>query len=530
LQELTPDIVIFDESFVDHDVPFSAFTARKDLYDLWNQPGKTTFHSTTFQPNTISSLHFLRCLEKADPSFYGEMAQELKRIESELPERGSAFARLYSPSLFKATRSAGCAVPLVRAAGAFVTVGERKIFDGVSGVACSVRGHNPPDYCQEIESLPGRNECEDELTQRLHELTGLAHVLPAVSGASAVENALKLALVAQSPRRHVLALKAGFGGKTLFALTGTWNRAYKQHLEPLYADVTYIDPFATDATEQIDAALKQHSVAVVQIELIQAVGGVRRVPETVVRHLEQRRQDAGYLLLIDEVQTGMYRTGPFSLSRSMGLAPDLLILGKGTSDMMFPFALVLYSTAVQERIDRAGSQLPAASRRRYGYEFGYKTVLNVLRQAEALGLEKQVAKAGKQFAQLLSDELSSCNGVRDVRCYGLLIGIELDTRGWLRHWLRKRLYLLYILAMLRHPKYPVLVGYCQYEPNVLKFTPPLTVTPDELQRASATIVDVLKRPLLRLVASTLGGLLRKRSLKYDHGKRAERSAYEPARC
>src|SRR5262249_43328785 len=53
LQEVAPDIVVFDESFVDHAVPFSAFTARKSLFDCWNRPGRATFHSTTFQPNTI---------------------------------------------------------------------------------------------------------------------------------------------------------------------------------------------------------------------------------------------------------------------------------------------------------------------------------------------------------------------------------------------------------------------------------------------------------------------------------------------
>ena len=68
--EPTPDIVVFDESFVNRDVPFGAFTATKALYDHWNRPGRTTFHSTTYQPNTISSLHFMRCLAKQDPEFH----------------------------------------------------------------------------------------------------------------------------------------------------------------------------------------------------------------------------------------------------------------------------------------------------------------------------------------------------------------------------------------------------------------------------------------------------------------------------
>src|SRR5262249_18359722 len=62
MAQLRPDVVVFDESFVNHDVPFGAFTARKELYGYWNRRGKTAFHSTTFQPNTVASLHFLRCL------------------------------------------------------------------------------------------------------------------------------------------------------------------------------------------------------------------------------------------------------------------------------------------------------------------------------------------------------------------------------------------------------------------------------------------------------------------------------------
>ena len=107
VREVVPDIVVFDESFANRAVPFGAFTARRALYDHWNRPGKTTFHSTTYQPNTISSLHFLRCLENADPEFYGAAAYDLERIQNDLRVRGSAFKRLYSPSLYKAIRTTG---------------------------------------------------------------------------------------------------------------------------------------------------------------------------------------------------------------------------------------------------------------------------------------------------------------------------------------------------------------------------------------------------------------------------------------
>jgi 4-aminobutyrate aminotransferase-like enzyme len=233
------------------------------------------------------------------------------------------------------------------------------------------------------------------------------------------------------------------------------------------------------------------------------------------------------LLLVDEVQTGMCRTGPFTRSGAMGVAPDLLVLGKGTSDMMFPFALTLYSAAVRDKLDQTGSGLPAAARQRYGYEFGYKTVLNVLRLMEKLSLQERVAEAGARFAKLLNEGLADCRVVREVRVFGLLIGIELDASRWPRRWLGKRLHSPYLYALLRHPHYPVLAGFCQCEPNVLKITPSLTVSPEEIENVCTTLVDVLRRPFPRLLATAAGGLMKSlafRRSKHEHNHQHARVA------
>lgn len=502
VRELTPDVVVFDESFVNRDVPFAAFTARKSLYDHWNRPGKSTFHSTTFQPNTVSTLHFLNGLKAADPAFWAAVAPALARLRDDPLARGRAFRRLYSPALYRAIRASGFDVPDVRAAGDFVRAGGRRVFDAVSGVACSVRGHNPPGYAAELAALPGAADCAAEVAARLHTLTGLGNVAPAVSGATAVENALKLALVAQHPRRYVLALKSGYGGKTLLSLAGTWGDKYKERIDPLYPHVLTADPFAPDAIAQIGRLLTKYPVAVVQTELVQAVGGVRPVPDAVLRFLADSRKQLGHLLLIDEVQTGMHRTGPFTRSAALGLSPDLLVLGKGTSDMMVPFALTLYSDAVRD----AAGDLPAEIGQRYGYEAGWRTVLNVLRRADELRLADRATTSGELFARLLREGLAGCRAVRDVRAFGLLVGVELDTRRGPRRWLKKQLYSLYLLTMLRHPHFPVLAGFCQYEPNVLKLTPSLTAAPEDLRAAAATVVEVLRRPLPRVLAGALGAL------------------------
>ena len=70
IAEIVPDIVVFDESFVERAVAWSAFTARSSLFAVWNRPARATFHSTTFQPNTISALHFMNCLGRMDTKFH----------------------------------------------------------------------------------------------------------------------------------------------------------------------------------------------------------------------------------------------------------------------------------------------------------------------------------------------------------------------------------------------------------------------------------------------------------------------------
>jgi acetylornithine/succinyldiaminopimelate/putrescine aminotransferase len=528
--ELPPDVVVFDETFVNRDVPFGAFTAGKHLFDHWNRRGKSAFHSTTFQPNTISALHFVKCLEAADPVFWTGIRGEFERV---LREPTHCLARLgatYSPFLAKAIRSLGLDTPHVSAAGHYVAADGRQIFDCVAGVACSIRGHNPEAYLAELGRWDDTPDLQAAVTGELKALTGLDHVLPAVSGASAVETALRLGLAAQPAKTYVLAFKGGFGGKTLLALTGTAKAGYKEHLDPLYEHVLYIDPFAPTALADLEAALTKYPVAVVQLELIQAVGGVRPVPPRLVEYLAGNRRRFGYLLFIDEVQTGMYRTGPFVLSRKLGVTPDLLTVGKGTSDMMVPFALTLYSDTVREQLAATCPGLPAAVRERQAYDWGYKTVLNVLDQAAAQRLPERVAEASALFEALLTDGLASCRAVRAVRVHGLLIAIELNANGLARRLLKKGMTWAYLAALLRDPSFPLFAGFCQYEPTVLKLTPPLTITPDEVQRVCATLVSVLRSPSYKVVSSAVRALVGSYARRRRAGGPGEKVIHESAAC
>ncbi|MBA4018922.1 MAG: hypothetical protein C0483_17275 [Pirellula sp.] len=502
-RKIKPDIVVCDESFTDHGVPFGAFIAPPHLYAHWNNRRTATFHSTTYQPNTVSSLHFMNVLRRSEPEFILRHREMLQRIEDDLSTRRATFRKRYSPSLGKMIDRVGLDQETQRADGHEIHSGERRLFDAVAGVACSIRGHNPSTYAAEIRQTGSPIECREEFERRLQELTGLANVLPAVSGASAVEQALKLGLIAAFPRTHVLALEGGYGGKTLFALTATAKPALKSGLAPLYPNVTFVDPKAPDAVARIEALCREKPVGVIQTELVQGVGGVREVPREVLDCLARMRSEHGCLLLVDEVQTGVFRTGPFVRSTALDLQPDLLTIGKGISDMMFPFGLTLYGDVVADRLSACGSTFPQSAQDRHGYELGYRTALNVLRIADVTNLQQRVEDVGHEFIEELNHKLAGCRNVAAVRGYGMLVGIELEARRFPRRQLKKQLLQLAALAMLDHPHFPVIVGFCQYEPNVLKLTPPLSMSSAEARDVAATIGDVLRRSPLRWAAAAI---------------------------
>jgi acetylornithine/succinyldiaminopimelate/putrescine aminotransferase len=180
---------------------------------------------------------------------------------------------------------------------------------------------------------------------------------------------------------------------------------------------------------------------------------------------------------------------------------------------MFPYALTLHSQAIEERLAARHCDLAAVLRSRYDYELGMRTLLNVLRHAAERQLPETVRERGEQFQRVLGEMLRGCGNVREVRSFGLLIGIELEAGAGFRRWLSRVRQQLVLLAMLKHPRMPLLVGYCQYEPHVLKLTPPLSITEEEVENVCETISSVLRLPLSKAVWAGLRPLPKTGSLK-----------------
>lgn len=502
LRDLSPDIVVFDESYTQRQVPFGAFSARPDLYAAWMKRGMSAFHSTTFQPNTISTAHFLKCMELLAPQLMQNLHEELEALLLDHRQLRRTYRELFSPSLERLITAAGFDEEEVTAAGHYVRVGSRRLFDGIGGVACSLRGHNPEDWQNEIRDTNSM-EARDTVQRILNDRTGLRHHVPAVSGASAAENALRMALAAQWPRKHVLVLRGGFGGKTLLALTGTEKRRYRIGIDPIYPHVSYLNPFSSDAVDQLNRICREKDIAVIQLELIQGVGGVREIPTALLEAISELRRQQGFAVFVDEIQTGMFRTGPFLRSAVRPLTPDFITIGKGVSDMMFPFALTLYSDRMQYLMQTRCPELPQKLSLSSSYETGYRCLLNTLLLEQHQNLEQHVYESGAMFRVMLREHIGRTPLVRDIRAFGLLIGIELDVSSSLPGRAGLNIPQLVMLKMMNDPVFPLLMGFCQYEPNVLKFTPPLSIRPEEVELCCRTIASAVKTSPLKLITTAL---------------------------
>jgi adenosylmethionine-8-amino-7-oxononanoate aminotransferase len=187
-----------------------------------------------------------------------------------------------------------------------------------------------------------------------------------------------------------------------------------------------------------------------------------------------------------------------------------LTVGKGTSDMMFPFAVTLFSHAVAERLRAAVGEEALSKGTSAATDWGFRTMLNAIAHAERHALSENARARGAQLEQLLREGLKGCSAVRDVRVFGLLAGIELAIDGGVRRILRRILPSLYLLGFLNHARLPLLAGFCQYEPHVLKLTPPLSVTADEIEQICETLCTVLQTPLGRHLSAAATAIARSR--------------------
>ena len=306
--------------------------------------------------------------------------------------------------------------------------GGRAYLDFVSGIGVASLGHAHPALTRAISAQAGTlihtsnlyfHPLQSELAARLTALTGLDRAFFCNSGTEAMEACLKFArrywhTHGEQGRTKFVAFTHAFHGRTMGSLSVTWDEHYRAPFAPLVPGVTFADFSAPDAL----AALVDNETAAILVEPIQGEGGVRPVPAAMAEAIAAACRRTGALLIADEVQSGSFRTGPFLRSRTVGLAPDLVSLGKALGAGV-PVGAVVLS-------DKVGQAISAGD---HGTTYGgnllaCRAALTFLEVVEA-GLTTAIPRvSGHLFARLQA--LAARHPViKEVRGAGLLVGIDL---------------------------------------------------------------------------------------------------------
>jgi ornithine--oxo-acid transaminase len=383
----------------------------------------------------------------------------------------------------------------------------RRILDYLSGYCVHNVGHNHPTVIQALKDEMDRcgpamlqshvPEIAGELARRLCELSGgdLQKVFFGSSGSEGVEAAIKFARAATG-RAGIVHAKSSFHGLTNGALSLMNDAFWREGFGPLLPDTLGV-PFGDIAALENALASEQHAAFVV--EPIQAEGGIR-VPS---RAYLQQAQDAcrrnGTLFVLDEVQTGMYRTGTFLAAHQFELQPDMVVLAKALSGGLMPVSAVLMTNpiyrSVYSSLKRAIVHTSTFSENSLSMRAGLAT-LDVLERNQ---LGKRALQLGEEFRAKLRRELTAFDIVNEVRGMGLLNGIEFVPPKKLAF---RVLYETFnkihpamfgqIVVMRMFREKGILTQICGNNFMVLKAAPPLTVTSEQLDEFVHSIRDVVE--------------------------------------
>lgn len=320
---------------------------------------------------------------------------------------------------------------LVRGAGCLVWDADGKEYlDLLGGIAVNALGHAHPFVTSVISSQlatlghvsnfftsPTQVALAEKLLELAHAPAG-SKVFFSNSGTEANEAAFKLARrntgAGDTKRTKIIALEGAFHGRTMGALALTAKEAYRAPFEPLPGGVVHI-PFGDIAA--LEAAVDD-TVAAVFLEPIQGEAGVRPLPPGYLKAAREATSKVGALLILDEVQTGIGRTGKWLASEAAGIVPDAITLAKGLGGGFSIGALLTFG-------EQTSSLLSAGQ---HGTTFGGNPVATAAALATLHALESQnVLANAAAVGEHLRSALAAIPGVTEVRGEGLLIGFDLDA-------------------------------------------------------------------------------------------------------
>ena len=318
-----------------------------------------------------------------------------------------------------------------RGEGCFLfTSNGRKILDMFGGLAVNILGYNHPSVNKAIEEQIKKyihisnyfyQEKPIQLAEKIINLSGFKKVFFTNSGTEAAEAAIKIIrkYFKGTGKTELISFTGSFHGRTLGALSLTARKKYQDDFLPLLGNVVTVD---FNSVSSLEKSVNSKTAAIF-IECIQGEGGVNPVTQEFTDKINELKNKYGFLLVADEIQSGVGRTGKLHAFEHFGLKPDLVLLAKGIGGGL-PLGAVLGVESVQDVLS-PGS---------HGSTFGGNPVaaasgLAVFNELEK-GLIKNSGKVGEHLFSKLNGIKSNYPGkIKDVRGMGLMIGIELNFEG-----------------------------------------------------------------------------------------------------
>ena len=322
-------------------------------------------------------------------------------------------------------------VALVRGQGCRVWDSEGKSYlDGLAGIAVNTLGHNHPEFVSALQQQVAEiiHCCNyyytpnaEKLAAKLAAHSGMTNVFFCNSGLEANEAAIKLARKfghdkgIQSPK--IVVYEKAFHGRSLATLSATGNTKIQQGFEPLVEGFIRVPVNDIEALRQ--ATEGRDDVAAVFLETIQGEGGVNPMHMAYLREVRALCDQRDWLLMIDEVQCGMGRTGKWFAHQWAGIVPDVMPLAKGLASGVPIGAIVAGPKAAH--VFKAGSHGSTFGGNPLAMRAGVET-LRIMEKDDLLG---NAARVGAHLKAALERALGGLAGVKEIRGQGLMLGIEL---------------------------------------------------------------------------------------------------------
>jgi len=368
-------------------------------------------------------------------------------------------------------------VSFVRGEGAWLWDDQGKRYlDAISGLGVCALGHGHPELARVIAEQAAtlihtgnlfRITWQETLAERVAEVTGMDRVFFGNSGAEAIECALKITRIMGHERGFdnpaVVVMEQSFHGRTMAALSATGSRKVQAGFEPLVSGFVRA-PFG-DADVIRKIAQHGNEITAVLVEPIQGEAGIRMPPPGYLAELRSICDDHGWLLIFDEIQSGLCRTGRWYAHQHEDVKPDVLTTAKALANGL-PIGACVASGAAAEALTPG----------RHGSTFGgsplvSRSACTVLDIMQSENLCDRAAATGDFILNAFRSRLAGDERVKDIRGQGLMIGVELSQDA---NHLRRQAFEQGVLLNVTQDK-------------VIRLLPPLII--DEEQ--AGQIVDVV---------------------------------------